>query len=194
MGLKKIKTYAFSELDDEGKENALNQHREINVHDLWYEYVYDDAKEVGKMLGIYIDNIYFSGFWSQGDGACFEGSYEYSKGSAKKIREHAPLDNELHEIADNLQKLQRKYFYGLYATIKHSGHYNHPGCTQIDVRHEWGYDWEDIEDDLEDALRDFMYWIYSQLEKEYEFLTSDEMVAETLLANLYEFDQEGNQI
>ena len=36
--------------------------------------------------------------------------------------------------------------------------------------------------------------IYSDLQKEYEWLTSDEQVAEMIRANEYEFDEEGNLV
>jgi hypothetical protein len=66
--------YQFDELSDEAKEKAREWYRQGNVTTrFWSECTIDDAKEIGKLLGMDIDNIYFSGFWSQGDGACFEG-------------------------------------------------------------------------------------------------------------------------
>ena len=54
--------------------------------------------------------IWFRGFWSQGDGACFEGAYAYVRGATVGIRAHAPQDNELHRIVDTLQAIQRRNF------------------------------------------------------------------------------------
>ena len=47
-------------------------------------------------------------------------------------------------------------------------------------------------DELEELLRDFMQWIYRQLEAEYEYQTSDEAIAENFTANETEFDADGN--
>ena len=182
----------ISEITDEGvKSEILDKYRHWNVEHLeWYEFVFEDAKEAGKRLGIDIDNIYFSGFSSQGDGACFEGDYRYEKQSVKKIRDYAPLDKELAEIAQTLQAIQRPYFYQITAGVKHRGHYNHENCTVVDVYNnlnEYNIN-TDLEDAITDALRDFMRWIYKSLEREYNYLTSDEAVAESLDANEYDFE------
>ena len=66
--------YTFNELSDTAKESARDWYRSDPFPD-WHEFVIDGAKEVGALLGIEIDNIWFSGFSSQGDGACFTGSY-----------------------------------------------------------------------------------------------------------------------
>ena len=62
--------------------------------------------------------IWFSGFWSQGDGACFEGRYAYAPRASLRIRDYAPRDTELHRIADALQALQRLNFYQLTASFR----------------------------------------------------------------------------
>jgi hypothetical protein len=45
----------------------------------------------------------------------------------------------------------------------------------------------DAEDTVIEALRDLARWLYRQLENEYNALTSDEMVDETIEANAYTF-------
>ena len=192
-----IKTivYTFDELSEKAREGARNWWREGNCDDtFWSECVMDDAKECGKILGISIDQIYWSGFWSQGDGACFEGSYSYCKGAAKAICQHAPMDEELHTIADRLQATQRRAFYGLSASVKHSGHYYHEHCTHICVSDRDGYDvGGDLEDDIADTLRDFMRWIYKSLESEWEYQNADEQVDENIRANEYTFTEDGER-
>jgi hypothetical protein len=44
-----------------------------------------------------------------------------------------------------------------------------------------------------EALRDLAIWLYRQLEQEYDHLTSDEAVDETLVANGYTFTEEGRR-
>ena len=185
--------YTFDELTEEAKQKVLENLYDTNVNYEWYEFVYEDAKTIAELMGIDIDRIYFSGFSSQGDGACFEGSYSYKKCSVKNVTEYAPKDEELHRIVRELQQLQKKHFYGLTAHVKQSGHYCHANCTQINVDSEYTPTNEDFEDEIQELLKDYMNWIYSQLEKEYYYQTSEEGIKETIEANEYEFTEDGKQ-
>ena len=189
--------YTFDELSDEAKERAIADWNHDGLDYDWWEYVVDDAKEIGKLMGIQIKNIYFSGFSSQGDGACFEGYYAHGKGSVKAVKAYAPQDRELHQIARDLSRAQRPYFYGLEASVRHQGHYNHEFCTVINVGDRRDYPADDLsagQEDITEVLRDFMRWIYKRLELEYEYLTSEEQVAETFMANDYEFTAAGKMV
>lgn len=184
--------YKFDELSDEAKEKAREWYRAGGYDYDWWSF--DDYIDCAKFIGIGIDNIYFSGFSSQGDGACFEGRYEYKKGGAKALKAHAPNDKELARIADGLQELQRKNFYRLSASVRHRGHYNHEMCTVIDVENT-NSTYRDCnsgtEEALKDLLRDYMRWIYRQLEEEWEYLNADEQVDDNIRANEYEFEEDG---
>jgi hypothetical protein len=58
-------------------ESLIDKYRHINVeHVEWWDSEYDCFKQDMAEVGIEVDNIYFSGFWSQGDGACFEGKID----------------------------------------------------------------------------------------------------------------------
>ena len=50
---------------------------------------------------------------------------------------------------------------------------------------------EKLEDSITEAYHDECDEIYRKLEKEYDYLVSDESVKETLLANDWEFDEFG---
>lgn len=197
MRIQKTKVYPYSELADEVKDLVLENLRDINVDYEWWVSSYDDIKEIGKLMGIDIDRIYFSGFSSQGDGACFEGSYEFKVGSVKAVMEYAPKDYKLHLIVKELQAVQRRYFYQVSAMVKQSGHYMHEMCTSIDVGHNDFYSYrlpEGAEDGIKEGLRDFMRWIYRRLESEYEYLTSEEVVKDSIEANESEFTVDGKSI
>jgi hypothetical protein len=137
--------------------------------------------------------IYWSGFSAQGDGASWEGRYSYAKQAPKRIREYAPQDERLHAIADSLAEVQRRNFYRLQCSVTTSGGYYHSGTMRfnlsriddLDVR-------ESDEDTIAEALHDFADWIYRQLEAQWDYLTSDEAVEDSILANEYEFDESGN--
>lgn len=199
--------YKFDELSDGAKEKAREWWRRCEDEEgLDTEYIFDDAADIADLFGLairqtrkgtgtYYPTIYYSGFSSQGDGACFEGSYQYKKGALKAVKAYAPKDAELHRIVKELQDAQRRNFYQLRATTKHSGHYYHSGCMSVDVER---YDGNEVSDDTEEtikqALRDFADWIYGTLEKEYEYRMSDEQVDDAITANAYEFTINGSRV
>lgn len=133
----------LGELSVEAREKARAWFRESMDTDDWYEFVYEDFEAICAILGVRLKTramrlhgsgtrqkpcIYFRGFWSQGDGACFEGFYSHAKGGPHKIRAHAPQDGELHRIADALQAVQKRNFYQLHADASHRGRYTHEYC------------------------------------------------------------------
>lgn len=211
--------YAFDELNDDAKEKARDWWREVNAGDsYWSECVIDDAKECLKFLGWDIGTargrrstpaIYFSGFSSQGDGACFEGSWRAADVNADGLKDHAPLDKELHRIADEMAAIAKDWPDAA-CSVKHSGHYSHENCTvfaDFESNDEaaddliWGSPEykthcakiKESEDALIEASRDFMRWIYRALECEYEYQNSDECVDETIRANEYTFTESGKR-
>lgn len=208
--------YYYEDLDEKGKEKAREWCRNTWADDIfWSERAIEDAADMADILGIDLrtrrvmlangehshkPTIYWSGFGNQGDGACFEGTYKYAKGSTEKIRKEAPKDEELHKIADRLVAVQRPFWWQLIATVKHQGHYYHEHCTRIDVElMDINFNvpkndaFEEAREEVRDCLRAFMRWIYKSLEKAYEFENSDEVIAENIIANEYTFDEEGNR-
>lgn len=205
-----VKTlYKFDELDESAKGRARDWFRAGALDHAWWDAVYEDAAACGAVFGIelrqkpvklmngttrYDPSIWFSGFSSQGDGACFEGTYSYAKGGAKKIRKHAPKDAELHRIADELQAVQKTNRYRLTASMSHRGHYYHSGCMSVSVDdNETRVEgWLQVEETVTQLMRDFADWIYRQLEKEHDWQLADEQVDESIRANEYEFTEDGN--
>lgn len=198
--------FAFNELSDRAKDAAREWWRNGESQDFDSEYIFDNAVTCGKLMGIEISTksvkrmgggtreqpvIYWSGFSSQGDGACFEGHYQYEKGSARAIRKHAPQDSELHGLADTLQKIQSRHSYKIGARMKHSGHYQHSGCMQVEVECDGRDVTQIVDDEIAQCMRDFADWIYRNLEREYEYRMSDENVDESIRCNEYEFTEEG---
>lgn len=145
-------------------------------------------------MGITIKDIFYSGFYSQGDGACFTGSYEYQKGAAALINKEYPDDTDLQNIAERLQAIQRRYFYKLTAGVEHRGHHYHEHCTVIDVDTDDDYRrvTDDDVEEVRDILRDFMLWIYRRLRDDYEFRCSESYFLEEAEVNEWEFTEEGD--
>jgi len=193
-----VNVYSFNELSDEAKKKAREWYRDGGFDFEWWDFVYDDSITIAGLMGIDISKIYFSGFYSQGDGACFEGYYSYKINSVNLVKEYAPEDKELRRIIETLQAIQKKHFYKLSANVKHRGHYYHENCTEIQVYKDGNYLHSEselqAEDEISECLRDFMMWIYKSLENNWDYLNSDESVDETIEANDYEFDESGNLI
>lgn len=51
----------------------------------------------------------------------------------------------------------------------------------------------DAEEAVAEALRDLARWLYRQLEREYDYLSSDEVVDETIITNGYTFTEAGQR-
>jgi hypothetical protein len=201
------KVYEYGELSDKAKERARDWYREVDVFADTVET--EDFETICSILGITLKTreiklmngktrrepcIWYNVGGYQGDGACFEGHYAYAKLAHVKIREHAPEDKELHRIADALYQTQRAHSYGLIAEIV-SGREATSQDAKIDVENGRNQDDFDAETgaDVSEALRDLMDWYYKYLQAEYEYRMSDEAVAETIEANEYEFDEDGNR-
>lgn len=201
MRIHTTQVFNFNELSDEAKEKAIENNRDINVdYDNWYDYIYEDTKTIAGFLGFEVGNIYFTGFASQGDGACFTGTWESKDMKLKDLMEYAPQDEELHRIGKQLSELIPQGEKG-FCRITHSGRYYHEFCTsfpEVEFLNDADEDehitqeiFSERETELVTLSRDFMRWIYKYLEKEYNYLTADEQVKESIISNEMEFTEDG---
>ncbi len=204
MTTKTINLYTFNELSDSAKEKARAWWREgSNDDSFWSECVIDEAKEQGRNMGLSIDDIWFRGFASQGDGACYEGTWhacDVKTGETAKDWGDSPETKEIRRIAAEFEETA-KNFPNASFSVKHSGHYSHEFCTTFNVSLGEDEDngsisqeeWSRAESDLIETARDYMRWIYKQLEKEYEYQNSDEVIDELLESNGYTFRENGTR-
>ena len=186
--------FQFDELSNDAKETARQWWRDGGLDHDWWDSVYDDFDRIAELIGINVTDKQFSGFWSQGDGASFAGSYAYKKGSCKAIRDYAPKDELLHSIADNLAAIQKRNFYSLSASITLRGRYCHEGsmCISVERDSDNYQDYTtDADDVITDAMRSLAQWLYTSLENELKYLNADESVDESIRANEYEFTRDG---
>lgn len=182
----------IGELNEQERARALDKYRYWNVEcDEWYEYTLAQWKEILEIIGISDADIRFRGFCSQGDGASFTGYYGYNKGALSKLRKEYPNWSELHEVVRAIQDIQKRFFYTLTCELYRFGHhYSHENTVGV-TGAEWCKGWlpDSVEDELLEPMRDLMRMIYSQLEQEYDYLTSDDAVYESLLINEVEFNE-----
>jgi hypothetical protein len=193
---------ATSKSQPEYSDELIDKYRNAYVDfDDWYDFVYSDFKERMEAIGIEVAKIYFSGFWSHCDGACFEGAVK----DWGKYLTHLGYDDP---ILVDAAELNWHYRWA------HSGHYYHEHSVSYDdgiwspenpytsgyyggleVPDEdafrgavWDaaleqHDMLALSEKIQEDLRDHMRDLYRQLEKEYDYLTSDEAVIEWMEAN-----------
>lgn len=188
-------------------EKMIEKYRYINVeHHDWWDYTYESFKERMAEQGIGVEDMHFSGFYSQGDGACFKGEIE-----------NTPLFLEKHCKPDEYPMIRKLLASGGTCKIRseHHGHYYHENCTTFDVIadqlwqvlpmptefheqivEEWDkmleYELQDFEKESVEIFKRYMRELYRELEQEYDSLTSDEAVKESIIANdLTETETEG---
>ena len=195
MRIVETKVYTFEELAENSQQIAIDNHRDVNTYDGWWEPIFEGITEEAEQAGFHVGNIYFSGFWSQGDGAMFE---------------YTTLgDTLLNKFIDQLDLSPMRKSWLRTQTFaqsegKHSGHYYHENCCSHVVDFEpnfstYGNFWEWI-GSFADQYEEFVIAeykklcgeLYSRLSTYNDELTSDEEVAETIIMNEWEFDVDGN--
>jgi len=179
----------FEALPENDQKTILDKHRNRDVQDDWWDSVYDSFKTDMELIGIEVTRMYFSGFWSQGDGACFEGHVADWPKFLTSINAHSRWVHK--DIYDELS-----------FSCAHSGHYYHHHCTNFNrefgadntydegtirfhameaLLEECASEVEDFFDQCEEAFKDHMKDLYNSLEEEYDYLTSDKYVLERLI-------------
>lgn len=184
----------------------LEKHRDINVHDDWWQPTYDAFADEMRLKGIRVDRMFFSGFSSQGDGACFEG----------RVDDWSLFLPTVGVTCLAVVTLAKEHWC---LSVEHRGRYYHEHCTHFDIYmpnpedhgriyygsfaerytpHPWDaddirtnawlallqqVDYSKLEEDMQEAFRDHMGDLYKRLGKEYDYLTSDEVVWEAIEAN-----------
>jgi hypothetical protein len=220
MRSKQINVYRYHELSTKAKERARVWFLRGYPDSAWWEFTYEDVAEWAQELGIdlrqkavklmgggtrYDPAIYFSGFYHQGGGSSFEGTWRADSMNLTKLKKSCLTDDELHRIGEVFAECAKEDA-GLVAVITTKGdnwigvdvtngdehaerlnalEYQSPEYTALAAQYR------ERKDTVTEALRDFNRWIHKRLEVEYEWLNAQEQVEEMIIANEYEFDEEG---
>lgn len=188
----------FKALPESVQQEILDEHRDWDVDHGWWDGVYEMFKEEMKEKGIWVNEMYFSGFWSQGDGACFEGCID-------DLKEFIEKSGLTEEFAWLLQLLETDYVRCISISCKSSGRYCHEHTMEFDDTFELTHyldpedgliylsaqqeteeaekRWPNFVSTAKEIFRDHARQLYEYLEEEYDYLTSDEHVLESLHAN-----------
>jgi len=153
----RTKVYQFNELNENAKQKAIDNNREINVDYNWWEMTYEDAENIGlKITSFDLDrNKHAAGYFMQ----------EANNTADRILTEHGE-SCETYRIASE--------FLAAYDNINNE---------------EEEQEAEEIE---EEFLNKLLEEYADMLQRESEYLQSDEAISETLIANEYEFTKDGN--
>lgn len=204
-----IRLYQFSELDEDAKKKALNKMRDINLDHRWWDFVYDNFKTIAAYIGITVDlkKTYFSGFYHQGQGSAYTASVDVKKllHGVKTMgwREHAPkvqLDFPAIATDRRILDLIQRDFINSWVKVETT---NRDTSVNVSVDLRFSYNkcknYNCIEDEvsrLEKAItevcEELNHFLFTTLKKEYEYLSSDAAVKDTIEANEYSFTADGH--
>lgn len=176
-------------LSQERRSQLLEKYRNINVDYIdWWECVQADLIDEMSKVGFDISNTYFSGFWSQGDGASFTGRVTDWLKFAVWLGYSTSLGKMLEDGGTTL-------------SVVTQGRYSHSGTMELswsdpinpydedelmerltwDAATEHGLFIDNHEREILAKLRERADQYYRDLEQEHEYLTSDAQVIEYIL-------------
>lgn len=222
MRVKQTTIYTYNELSDSAKERAREWYREGHLDYDWWDCLYEDFALRAQELGIdlsqkpvkrmngktrYSPAIYFSGFYHQGSGSSFSGTWQAWEMNLDKLKSECPTDKELHRIGDVLASCAKEDGEATATILPHRDNWINvtveDGTTLVEQFDQLDSDspeyrqmeqaFKDREEAITEALRDFNRWMYRCLETEYEWLNSDAQVEESIIANEYEFTEDGDR-
>lgn len=201
----------YEDLSDRAKEHAYHEWIRGAANYNWWDDVYEMAKEEGTQLGFLIDDISFSGFWSQGDGASWKGFVNLrvwvdSDACTLNDREKMFLKTAFEQyLASHTIDITNTSNYCHSGTMVQRGFevYRAEACAEIQHGVYAGMSEEafvdelagmqnGIENEVLQSARYFADKIYRDLEEEYESITSEEAFADFCEANDVNFDEEGD--
>jgi hypothetical protein len=182
----------------------------------WWLGSYKDFEKEGEPLGFDVRNIYFTGFYSQGDGACWTGYVDVVRwlelNKADDPNAHILVALIEEEWVDSRLEITRNSYRHEHSNTMNHGHL----ATYLPVGEEEPYqlqkgvfkgaDVDKLVDamgmgfvdemcvDMLQAARDYADEIYKRLRDEYEHICSEEVIAETCDANEYLFDEDGRMV
>lgn len=181
-------------VDDQLQNELIEKYRDINVDYDWWDCTYEDFKIEMQTKGITVEDMNFTGFYSQGDGASFTGRIDMIQ--FLKVHE---LEQEYMaatffagqgELWVDITRGGSRYYHEQsvnFNLIADNFNNYEEGSTRYEVYDTMdtvlNSEWKDLETEVTDICRGYMQDLYSKLRDEYEYLTSDEVVWDTIVAN-----------
>lgn len=204
---REIELFSYSELTGKAKDKAREWWLECIDSDHYAESVTEGFKEALIEVGIGVTDTFFSGFWSQGDGACFD----FKGVNWKKLRE-APIGESPYAAdlgffrrdAKNALRLVNytpDLWHAESRVVNH--HYYHEKSRVVnldlcDTGSRGNADrlnkvFKDLESDLNTLIQRLSRGLYDQLKAGYDECTSEESISDVMDLNKYTFLADGTR-
>lgn len=216
-----ITLYQFDELNDKAKEKAVNHYREHWMSHDWWDSTYEYMKEEGEHKhGFRVDDIRFSGFWSQGDGASWCGAVDLADW-VRKTFNSTDLEHPLTQIF--LALLDEGWIESKVLVSFSSSNYCHENTMDVNnIDHYFAVDdgavmetgmfkgaqvhellkllgalevkggvLDTLSERLTEECKAFARTIYRELESDYNGQTTEAAIGETYAINDVWFTEEG---
>jgi len=214
-----VEVYKYGELSESAQQKAREWYLEGMDYE-WWDSTYEMCIEDGKEKGFYIDKINFSGFYSQGDGACWMGQVDVRQWLETNVPDSIGLSAWCQLIQEDVVSKH-------VSVERSASHYSHENTMLFsdvqDHTDEFVDDWlmelpsifkgmevqhlfdiiatdpecklkstEDITNAITESAKDYARDIYQRLREEYEYLCSEEMMLDHFDCNDYHFTNEGD--
>jgi hypothetical protein len=183
-------------------EQEYHEWCQYTPHYDWWEYLYEQFKADCAALGVQVNDIQFSGFHSQGDGAAFEGrvfTYEWMERKGFDVT-HPAAYLACKEDGSYVGIHMRNRGNGIYTNF-HGPLQSEPSGIFIGLDDEA---WNELVDEqlcdlnVEDEILGFcealVDKLYRDLQEEYEILTSEESFIDSCQLNEVTFEENENAI
>jgi len=173
MKIKEVKTWKFDELTDELKEMVIQKNYAFNVKFGWWDCTYEDA----KTAGLIIDEF------DTGRGSYCRGKFNVDAEDCAELimKNHG---SKCETFLTAVEYLKNRDF----LVVKYSD-----GIQTDIVSEDNEYDFDKECDELNaDFLKSICEDYLTVLSNEYDYLTGEDAIAETLRINEYDFDEHGN--
>jgi hypothetical protein len=203
-----LKLYSFNQLDKAAKAKALTTYRDLNIGFDWWDDEFEDFMQLCAYMGIAVikESIKFRSFYSQGDGSGFSALVDIPKLvtaiANQSWKDYAPMQEFDFDVPQVDRRVMALVAGGLLpgepqiiGRSRQYGVVTNLGITEV-IKDGKTHDniFEEL-DKLEEWLRSVAEilnrYLYQSLEKQYDFLTSDTAIKESLLTNEYLFTADG---
>jgi hypothetical protein len=178
-----ITLFTFDELSEESQQRVIEPFRE--AYDPDYSVIYDEfinGMSVDYGAVIQVDDIQWSGFWSQGDGACFTCDFD-TEVILPMLKEELNEDQValLKEIDAEIDcsSIRTGYQYSHENTVRGKVSINY-GDTYYDRMVDINEIHDILENKLTEIIREECRNLYSELERFYDEEMEDEAIIQKL--------------
>jgi len=188
--------YDFEELTKEVQAKVIQkeQENEYRLGYPWYEHIMEDFQEKLEKQGweLEIKDIFFSLSYCQGDGASFDAKLDVLK--------YMKVNKLMTKFPTVTKWAKKDQILGSTHTTSMSSHYCHENTRYFEIEHDMYYDtltekeqkkldWEteDLEKIIEEDRDRDCRELHKLLQEDYEYLSSDEVIKEGLIADEYKY-------